>query len=850
MGASWPAPSSAPEKSQAATLADSAKRVLISCFPKSPDVCTEDFILEPALSHPSTQFGSQDAPHVSEGTGSAAARPEVSKLTFWRVEGSLVDLGAIRPVGFFTWNAQTFAERWARRSGMLLLTLARPALYASHRVFATRVLHTLLVGITKDRLDLLGEEYFQYVLKRQLKPEGVARLQECLAAVGADKIVLVSQGLDHVMRPLAEHLGVRWLASNRLEFRNGVATGRLLDPVIRPRGPFAWIAQRGADGRVDEVRLRGALGFKPRPERLAEAIVPAARPAPENHQPLVAFRKRFRTAPLSVRRTLAGKNVLLIGVTGFIGKVWLAQILTEAPQIGKVFLLVRRNRTATARRRFEKIVEESPVFDALHERYGTALGQFIADRVEVVEGDVSLPGLGMDAAVSAHLARVLDLVVNSSGLTDFNPDLRDALAGNVASVAHLLEFLRSSDHAGLLHLSTCYVVGARDGRVAEELQPDYTPIHRAGFDAEAEWGSLQETVRRAEARAESPEITAALRRQALGRPREHEQPRSPELENMIRKNRMRWLRNHLTRAGMRRAQQLGWPNTYTLTKSLAESLIQRHGAGLPIAIVRPSIVETSTRQPFPGWNEGINTSAPLSYLLGTKFRQLPTNERKCLDIIPVDMVSRGMSLIAAAIIARRHAPLYQLATSVANPCDMGRSIELTGLAHRKHYRAQQGLEQWLRLHFDTIPVSKARYEKFSIPAQKAFVRGVNRVAMALHLKRQPLARQERDLTRVEKLIELYEPFILLNEHVFEAENVQLLSQALPEEEREAFGYDPSSIDWWDYWINIHIPALRRWCYPLIEGRAPEPRPRRELAMASAAAAAGESPAPSATGHSS
>ena len=96
-------------------------------------------------------------------------------------------------------------------------------------------------------------------------------------------------------------------------------------------------------------------------------------------------------------------------------------------------------------------------------------------------------------------------------------------------------------------------------------------------------------------------------------------------------------------------------------------------------------------KPFLGWNEGINTSASLSYLLGTYFRQLPSNESKRLDIIPVDAVCDGMTLIAAAIVERRHDPLYQLATSVTNPCDMGRSIELTSLAHRKHYRAQEGL---------------------------------------------------------------------------------------------------------------------------------------------------------------
>ena len=46
----------------------------------------------------------------------------------------------------------------------------------------------------------------------------------------------------------------------------------------------------------------------------------------------------------------------------------------------------------------------------------------------------------------------------------------------------------------------------------------------------------------------------------------------------------------------------------------------------------------------------------------------------------------------------------------------------------------------------------------------------------------------------------------------------------PEDEKAAFGYDTRSIDWWDYWINIHIPALRKWTYPLIEGRPLEARP--------------------------
>jgi len=749
---------------------------------------------------------------------------------FWRVEGSLADLTAVRPVAYFTWNAHTFAERWARRGGLFLQALFRPVLYASHRVLATRMLHALLRGVSRDRLDLLGEEYFQYILQRQIRQEGLAKLREWMDMHG--QVVLVSQGLDHVMRPLAQHLGIERIVANRLEFRNGIATGRLLNPVIRPRGAFALFGGQ-VDGRVSAEQLLRDLGLKNHPDQLAEAISPAERPSPQNHSPLVVFDRQQRR-PLSVRQGLRGKQILLIGVTGFIGKVWLEHLLSEIPEIGKVYLLVRRQRTSTARRRFEKIVEASPVFDRLEERHGKNLSAFLTEKLEVVEGDVSQPGLGLDDKTRQRLARVIDLVVNSSGLTDFNPDLRDALASNVDPAAYLIEFLRASDHAALLHLSTCYVVGARDGRVAEELRPNYTPADVEDFDFERELRSLQELVRKVDERAHSPELEAALRRQALGRLHQKQRPPGREVEELIRKNRLRWIRNRLTRAGTRRARRLGWPNTYTFTKSLAESLLATRGAGLPIAVVRPSIVETSMYEPFRGWNEGINTSAPLSYLLGTYFRQLPSNERKRLDVIPVDMACRGMTLIAAALVERRHKRLYQLATSANNPCNMGRSIELTALAHRKHYRAQQGLEHWVRMRFDTIPVSKQRYRKLSIPAQKIVVQGINRAASALQFKRPPLAKAERDLERVEKLIELYEPFILHNEQVFECENVELLSALLPVEEKEQFGYEPGVIDWWDYWINIHIPALRKWVYPLIEGHALESVTRREFHLRDAA----------------
>ncbi len=748
----------------------------------------------------------------------------VSPTVYWRVEGSLLDLTVVKPVAFFTWNAQTFSERFRRRGLIFLMALLRPFLYSTNRKFATRVLHTALRGVTRDRLDLLGEEYFQYKLKPQLKTHGTERVRE-LVRSGAD-VVLVSQGLEHVMKPLALHLGVKRIVANRLEFRDGVATGRLLEPVIRPRGGFALLREQSPDGRRAPKTLARQLDIPL--EDLRAATISSERGPAAPERPIVHFEGRQQPSGFSVRRAMAGRHVMLIGVTGFIGKVWLANTLMDLPKIGKIYLLIRRQKSNPAQRRFEKMVEDSPVFDPLFEKYGAGLGDYLRDKVEVLEGDVTQAGLGLDPETALRLQTSLDLIVNSSGLTDFNPDLRDALITNTDAAMYILDFVRESDHAGLLHLSTCYVAGERDGRVTEKLIPNYTPHRVPNFDAEQELRSLHEIIAKAERQAEGEEVTAGLKSQSLAKEHAAKGLQGAALENQIRKNRIRWLKTYLTDEGTRRAKELGWPNTYTLTKSLAESLIVKYGAGLPIAVVRPAIVETSVAKPFLGWNEGINTSASLSYLLGTYFRQLPTNESKRLDIIPVDAVCAGMTLIAAAIMERRHDQLYQLATSVTNPCDMGRSIELTSLGHRKHYRAQEGLESWLRLRFDAIPVSKTRYQRMSAPAQKAIVKSIQRIMSPLPLKKTPLVKTERSLERVEKLIELFEPFILFNEHDFAADNIEKLSHALVEDECEEFRYKARTLDWWDYWINVHIPALRRWTYPLIEGRPLEARPARSL----------------------
>ena len=72
------------------------------------------------------------------------------------------------------------------------------------------------------------------------------------------------------------------------------------------------------------------------------------------------------------------------------------------------------------------------------------------------------------------------------------------------------------------------------------------------------------------------------------------------------------------------------------------------------------------------------------------------------------------------------------------------------------------------------------------------------------------------LSELEDLVETYQPFIHDNYQIF----VNRAMDAHPPMESE-FHFDPRDIEWRSYWLDVHMPGLRRWTFPLFEGRQPE-----------------------------
>ena len=141
------------------------------------------------------------------------------------------------------------------------------------------------------------------------------------------------------------------------------------------------------------------------------------------------------TSPLSLHEIYRGRHVFILGATGFVGKVLLAMLLDRFPEMGRVYVMVRRGSGTSSEERFWNNVVTSPVFDpAAREtrRRRGAGGLPDATRSGWSTATSPSPTWGSAKRPPQAVAEDIDVVINSSGKVTFNPPLESALRTNVA----------------------------------------------------------------------------------------------------------------------------------------------------------------------------------------------------------------------------------------------------------------------------------------------------------------------------------------------------------------------------------------------------------------------------------
>ncbi|CAF0792848.1 unnamed protein product [Didymodactylos carnosus] len=432
------------------------------------------------------------------------------------------------------------------------------------------------------------------------------------------------------------------------------------------------------------------------------------------------------------------KSVFVTGATGFIGKQLVEKLIRSCPDIEQIFILVRPKRGQGVVERVKQLCA-GPLFNTIRQ-----INPSFEKKIIPIQGDILDQNFGLSSTDEYTLIEQCHVVFHSAATIRFHEPLRLAIQMNVASIKKLLTLCHKMKKLqAIVHVSTAYANCNRTD-CAEVIYPP--PIQPTKLLDASEW--MDDSV-------------------------------FDVLTTKIIKDR---------------------PNTYTYTKALAEYVISQEGVHLPIAIIRPSIVGASWKEPFPGWIDNYNGPSGLLVSIGKgMLRAMLGNSDARADIIPVDIVVNMMLAIAWHTAIKRPKDMV-----IYHCCANRRSLSWGRVV-------QYGLE-----HLDTIPFENSiayprlifdgnRFRYFSrrmleeiLPAflLDIYIRLIGRKPIFVNLS-----------YKIYKSVRTLD-FFTSHQWDFPSNNSLAIQNEMNDTDLKLFNFDLKGMNWSTYWENYCIGAKK------------------------------------------
>ncbi|XP_066152625.1 fatty acyl-CoA reductase wat-like [Euwallacea fornicatus] len=412
--------------------------------------------------------------------------------------------------------------------------------------------------------------------------------------------------------------------------------------------------------------------------------------------------------------------------------------LLRTTEVKNIYIVVRPKQDIDVEKRVIKIFQE-PIFADISE-------DVFLEKVHPIEGDLKMKLLGISSEKMSHLRAQVNIVFHCGASLNMDANLADAVSTNVNGTAEILEIIK-----GAQSLEAFILVSTAYSNCLNEI------IEEVFYDP----------------------------------------PIDPNLLLRITKEMKAEHLNNISKGILGK-----WPNTYTFTKALAESLLITEGKNIPVAVFRPTIVTSTVSEPVAGWTD--NLYGPLGILLSSNcgiLRVVQGNPSVKADTVPGDLVINGLLCYAWEV-----ATQWNLNRSNYKPCVMnfsGRSSPLyVSIKEYSSTATNSGYIPFKKIVWK--PILFIVDNKWLYMGMRFLLHKIPAYLFDYFLAISGRKPQMKKLyVKLDKVTRVFHYF-LTQEWTIKNNNLQSLWQKLTPSDRETYNFDLTKIDADQYYRNMMI----------------------------------------------
>nr|XP_045087141.1 alcohol-forming fatty acyl-CoA reductase-like [Aegilops tauschii subsp. strangulata] len=242
---------------------------------------------------------------------------------------------------------------------------------------------------------------------------------------------------------------------------------------------------------------------------------------------------------------------------------------------------------------------------------------------------------------------------------------------------------------------------------------------------------------------------------------------------------------------------------------MGEMLLAQERGDLPLIIMRPAMVTSTFQDPFPGWIEGARTIDALIVAYTEQAFPCFVGDRKnIMDAVPADMVVNATLVAMAVHWNEKGYVIYHVCSALQNPLSGYVLEDACWDYFSKHPRIRE----------DGKPLKNKRpyvFKRFTL--FRAYLIMVYKLPLEiLHavsllfcgLFSQSYNKYNRRYNFLILLVKLYAPYAFFKGCFDDTNITRLLTEVKMDcNGGSIFNFDPRSMDWHSYLLNVHVPAV-------------------------------------------